>query len=135
MKQAISISWLKEEQVILTETHAWDAEGLREDCITITQMIDDSEYRLVHTIWDFRNLTQHPVSITVLSEATRTLFTNEKLGYVIVVTNNKVVDFLSRAVLSLYKTRHHKASTVEAAMQFLEEYTLDGDSLDVEQAV
>lgn len=134
MKQANAISWLKAQQIVLTEVDAWDAEGLQADCSVVNQMINDSEYQLVHTVWDLRHLTEYPVSITVLSEATRRLFTNEKLGYVLVVTDNKVIHFLSRSVTSLFKTRYHKSSTIEDAVRFLDEYTLDGDVLDMNKA-
>jgi hypothetical protein len=76
---------------------------------------------LVHVIINTTELKQYPKSVSALRNASKFL-NHPSLGWVIVISTNPVMNFLSAVVSQmLTKSRHHAVKHVDDALKFLRE--------------
>ncbi len=115
-----TIKWLVEYHVVSTKIYAWDAEGLAEDILQVTQMVNQSDLPLVHSVWDFRDLETYPTNLNDIRKAVQPLFTHEQCGWVITIIQNQMIGFLAQAGSSMYGVRYRSFKTMEEAKQFLQ---------------
>ncbi len=71
----------------------------------------------IHDVLDFRAVTKHP-SLPQLIEF-RAFFTNPKLSWLIIISNDKIITFFSSMIAGINNNRIRAFSNPEAAVQFL----------------
>jgi len=116
-----TVNWLVQNHVIISKIYDWDAASLAEHMITANQLLNSSDLPLVHTIWDFLDMATYPTSINDIRHAIKPLFTNERIGWVIVISTNPMVSFLSQVGSSMYGVRYQRFKTREEAFEYLKQ--------------
>ena len=114
-----TVNWLVEDHVIISKIYDWDAASLAEHILETNQLLNTSDLTLIHTIWDFLDMATYPGSINDIRNAIKPLFTNERLGWVIVVSTNPMISFLSHVGSSMYGVRFHHSKTMDEALEYL----------------
>jgi len=114
-----TVNWLVENHVILSKIYDWDAAGLAKHMMETNTLLNDSDLPLVHTLWDFNDMATYPKSLNDIRNAIKPLFTNNRLGWVIVISNNAMISFLSQVGSSMYGVRYHQVKTMEEALAYL----------------
>ena len=114
-----TVDWLVDNHVILSKIYDWDAGGLAEHMIETNNLVNSSDLPLVHTLWDFIDMATYPTSLNDIRTAIKPLFSNERLGWVIVISNNAMISFLSQVGSSMYGVRYYRVKTLEEALTYL----------------
>jgi hypothetical protein len=86
---------------------------------------------VVHTLIDVRDIEHFPqVNLKEMFSQVRSVPT-ENSGWVVIITGNKVIRFLSSVYFQFNQRRFHTVETLETALAFLAErdVTLDADTL------
>lgn len=113
----IDIRWAVENQIILTTGYD---EVTVDDLARGTQAANDLMSGLdgqFHDVLDFRAVTKHPPLPALIQF--RAFFTNPKLGWLIILSNDKIVTFFSTLIAGINNNRIRTLATPEEAMQFL----------------
>lgn len=116
-----TIQWVVENHIILVTPYEWNTEQLMKDCMNVSQMLAQSDLPLVHTLWDFQALEKYPTNLLEIRKAIEPLFTNDRLGWVITITENPMLSFLSQAGSSMYRVRFRTFKMMDDAKAFLVE--------------
>lgn len=74
----------------------------------------------VHDIIDMRQMSKFPLNLREIVRATG-LFGEPNLGWVILISDNRVVRFLTEAVMQTYKTRFRAFGLESEAIAFLKQ--------------
>jgi len=74
----------------------------------------------VHDIIDMRYIEKYPLDVKQIFNATP-VFREPNLGWVLLISDDRVVRFLTHMVLQLHKTRVRYCSTPAEALAFLRE--------------
>lgn len=113
----IDVRWSVENQIILTTGYdEVTVEDLAQGSATATALLNSASGH-IHDILDFRAVTKHP-SLPQLIEF-RKFFTNPKLGWLIILSNDKIITFFSSMIAGINNNRIRAFSSPEAAVQFL----------------
>lgn len=117
---SVTLQWLVEGRVIVS--YVWDdfSEGEMAVGVRKAEQMMETGTPLIHDIIDMRHMGKHPINIRRISEL-MTIFRDDRLGWVVLVSENDVVRFLSRTVLSLVRGRFRAVATPEEAIAFLQE--------------
>ncbi len=116
-----SLKWLVNNHVILSKIYNWDAAGLAEHMIETNNLLNISDLPLIHTLWDFQDMATYPTSINDIRTAIKPLFANERLGWVVVISDSAMISFLSQVGSSMYRVRYNRVKTMEEAIEYLQE--------------
>lgn len=116
-----TVSWLVENQIVHGKAYDIDASGLAEIMTEANDLVNQSDLPLVHVIWDILDLATYPTKINDIRDAIKHLFTNNRLGWVIVVTDNRMTSFLAQVGSSMYGVRYYRAKTMEEALDYLQD--------------
>jgi len=116
-----TLKWLVDNHVIVSKIYDWDAAGLAEHMVEANNLLNSSNLTLVHTLWDFRDMATYPTSINDIRSAIKPLFANSRLGWVIVISDNAMISFLSQVGSSMYGVRYYRVKTMEEALDYLQD--------------
>ena len=116
-----TIDWLVENQIILSKVYQWDTEGLASNINQANDLINQSDSPLVHKVWDLLDMETYPANINDIRKAIQPLFTNERLGWVIIILDNPMIGFLSQVGTSMYGVRYRNFKTMEDGLKYLQE--------------
>ena len=114
-----TVNWLIENRVILGKAYNVDTSTLFDIMAEANALVNASDLPLVHVIWDISDLETYPTNINDIRGAVKSLFSNERLGWVIVVTDNMMTSFLAQVGSSMYGVRYHRLKTMEEAIDYL----------------
>jgi len=114
-----TVNWLVEKHVVLGKIYNIDVSTLADVMMEANTFVNESDRPLVHVIWDIKDLETYPTNINDIRQAIKPLFTNQSLGWVIVVTDNMMTSFLAQVGSSIYGVRYHRLKTMEEALQYL----------------
>jgi len=114
-----TVNWLIENQVIYGKAYDIDTSKLAERIRTVNEHVNQSDFPLVHLIWDILDLETYPTNLNEIRDAIKPLFANKRLGWVIIITDNKMTAFLAQVGASMYGVRYHRAKTMEEALTYL----------------
>lgn len=106
------IEWLVENHVVLTTIFSWDANSLAQMMSDINELVNQSDLPLVHTIWDLKGIERYSTHLNEIRQAIKTLFSNEQLGWVVTIIDNRMVGFLAHAGASMYRARYRSFKTI-----------------------
>lgn len=83
-------------------------------------LYDTVDSRVIHGIIDMRHMTEYPTNLAELIRVI-SIFRNPRLGWIMLITNNTIVRFLSSAVVQLSQARFRTFTNVEQCLEFLED--------------
>lgn len=113
----IDVRWGLDQRILLTTGYdEVTIDQLLEGIATAEGLLANAE-RNIHDVLDFRAVTKHP-SLPQLIQC-RSFFTSPKLGWLIIISNDKIITFFSSMVAGINNNRIRAFATPEAALQFL----------------
>jgi hypothetical protein len=112
------VSWYSESRVAWCQV--WGDYTLDElrDSAAAGQVLIQTGTPLVHDLIDMRRMTDYPKNIREIIKLTP-IFKEPNLGWVVVLTEDKIVGFLSHAVTSISKVRIRTFTNPQEALEFL----------------
>src|SRR4051794_9120350 len=100
------MSWLLESRVIFSYySGEITVEDLENFNITVRQYLDQGTAPLVHIISDATNIGKFPLSLGVLNKIMFQERPHPKMGWIIVVTSNRSLSFISGMLAQLGRAR------------------------------
>lgn len=113
--------WLVENHLIFTKIYEIDNEGIVHVIEEMNNMVSTSTLPLVHIIVDLNDTSKYPNNINQIAPRIRSLFSNDRLGWYIHLTDNQILGFLVQVSTSMYRVRARTFKTKAEALTFLQE--------------
>jgi hypothetical protein len=119
---AFSVEWLVEGRVILASVSG-DADAEMGDRVTnaLVEFLDHGKSPQVHLVFDASALEKYLVSFVDTAKLTNRYIRHPLLGWFILISTNKIINFLGAAVMSTMKVRFRVVGSREEAIAFLRE--------------
>ena len=115
------IRWLVDNHVIHIKLYHWDSESLTKLMSHVNDLVNSSDLVLVHTVWDLLEIQSYSTNLKEIRKAIASLFTNEKLGWVVTIIDNPMLVFIAQAGSSMYKVRYRRFKSIDEAKIFLQQ--------------
>jgi hypothetical protein len=118
---SVTVNWLVEHHVILTQIYgSTTIEELHTGSNRAIELIRSADSSpIIHDIIDMREVTTYPTKLSELVKVTD-IFKEPRLGWVIGISNNKLVIFLASIVVGVKKARLRLFEDPQEAIRFLE---------------
>lgn len=112
-------TWIIEQQVaLIVMAGAITRDELRNGIIKASKMTANSSAEKVHIFVDMRHMTRYPMSLSDLNNTSK-----EELeavnGYTIMISNNQIINFISRTILAMSGKPFKSFSQPELALAHL----------------
>jgi hypothetical protein len=105
-----------------------DTEGANGAFATMLTLMNTSDTPLYHHIMNSLDLQRMPLNFSgLMPPAAREVLAHPRMGWMLVISTNKALTFMTDVLSQLAKIRYRSFTTTEAAIEFLKEVdsTLD----------
>lgn len=114
------VVWLVDYHVVKAKVQQFTSiEMYRDFMVILNDYINAGNVPLVHVILDFTELTAYPKQAGLINEYSKIATNNPKLGWVIVITHDRIVTFLSALAAGVKQVRFRSVKTYDEAIAHL----------------
>lgn len=114
------ISWLLDRRVIFVKfTGEVTVEDLQSFNTSMHEYLDLGQPPLVHIISDSSETNKFPINLGALNKVFFQQRPNPKMGWIVVITANRMLSFVSSMLAQLGKSRFRTFNTMQEAIAFL----------------
>ena len=119
---AYETKWLLPGRVIyMANRGAITVEELQDESLRLIELLEEGEGPLVHLLTDVTELGEFPISVGVLNRASIDALRHPKMGWLLVITDNRMLKYLGSMVTGLSGVRYRAFTSVDEALAFLNE--------------
>ena len=116
------MGWLEPGRVVFVKFRGeMTVEEIHEESQQLIEYLDNGASPLVHSLVDLTTLDNFPINVGVLNRATVDSLRHPRLGWTVLITDNRMVKYLGAMVTGLSGVRYRTFTSLNEALTFLNE--------------
>ena len=119
---AIEIKWLLPGRIVyIANRGTITVDELQNESRQLIEFLDEGEGPLVHLLTDVTELGEFPISVGLLNRTSVEPLRHPRMGWLVVITNNRMLKYLGSMVTGLSSVRYRAFTSVDEGLAFLNE--------------
>ena len=113
-------TWLLQGRIIRTDFFGeMTEETVQEATCLLVELLDEGNGPLVHVITDTSRIGHFPIKVGLASRASAEGMHHPKLGWMVFITDNRMIKYLASVVTGIAHVRFRAFGTLEEGLAFL----------------